>query len=495
MAIKRLYLSVRNALRTGGRYTSLSGLRTIQGCSDDVYPLIVIDQAGRPVPHVTEWYRLSRLNTGPATTRATRLGLLLPAFSFLLDCHWEWNASPLLLRKHLMIFFNEALSCILSPDSSIDGYYVKPGKDTPLTYSSLRGVCAALRNFYDVMRKAGYYPYSNPMESDFLRELRPLRIESEQAVHALEVSGQLPSTFGRRASAFFHVDKKGDWAPDERLSLPDFINGLGDAIEKMLADSRLSYRDKSIIGLLRYTGARVSEIVGMTVGGYRSFKHDGIVGRAMIRNKRSNGVEDKRIYFDEAIEVQKWLLRYLRYERVHWDPNHIKRLSELPPDAPFFLTQHHTPYSYDSFKWQWRRVYADARQLCPMDFSPHDLRHLLVTEWLILAREELDTESSDYADHKRAFSDLMGWSNPTTIELYDHSVNKVQALGKLFELQRRIRQRGMHLKLTKKATATKSHDEDEEQDVLTHESDIEQDTRLPSSSSASWFKARVRQER
>ena len=73
---------MRNALRTHGRYTSLSGLSTIKGLPSDVYPLIVIDQAGKPVPHITEWYRLSCLETGPATTRATRFGLLLPVFSF-----------------------------------------------------------------------------------------------------------------------------------------------------------------------------------------------------------------------------------------------------------------------------------------------------------------------------------------------------------------------------------------------------------------------------
>ena len=394
-----------------------------------------------------------------------------------------------------MTFFQEALRCTLTRDPSADGYYVQPGKDTPLTYSSLRGVCAALRNFYEVMQNAGNYTYGNPMESDILRQLRPVRVASEQAVCTLEALGELPSTYGRRANAFLRVDKHGDWVPDERMSLPDFINGLSDAVEKMLEDPRLSCRDKSIIGLLRYTGARVSEIVGMTVGGFRSFTRDGVVGQAMVRNKRSNGVEEKRIYYDEAIEVQKWLLRYLRYERVRWDPNHTKRLSDLPPDAPLFLTQHHTPYTYDAFEWQWRRVYADARKLCPVDFSPHDLRHLLVTEWIILARKEWDKESEDYADHKRAFSDLMGWDNPTTIELYDHSVNKVEALGKLFELQRRIQQRGAHLMPTTTATAATVQDEDVDEPDLTHEATIEQYGDVQSSSSVSWFKARVRLER
>jgi hypothetical protein len=234
------------------------------------------------------------------------------------------------------------------------------------------------------------------------------------------------------------------------------MTGLANAVEHMLHDPRLCLRDRAVIGLLRNTGARASEITGMTVGGYRAFTRDGILGEALVVNKGSGGIAEKRLYFHEAVGLQRTLLRYLREERRRWDPEDRTRLADLPDEAPFFLTERGTPYSYETFKWHWRKVFPAARKRCPIDFSPHDLRHLLVTELLVRARAEWDPHSPEYADVKRGLVDLFAWADPTTIELYDHSVDRAAALGLLGAWQRAIAERAA--KPVRRAPALPAHE-------------------------------------
>ncbi len=437
---------MRETRRERGRYASLSGMRVIKGDPGDAFPLLIVDRQGLLVPHAAEYYRLRLLECEPRSTTDTYLGHLLPVLSFLSEAGRDWAAPPREVRQSFFMFLRQELHCTVSPDTDLDGFRYAVTKETPVSESTLRGIVAALRDFYRLMRRAGYYAHENPFESALLRELNRVRaraLENAGAPDHAGIRSEPWAASGRRPSAFFRAAKKADWSPDMRIGLPAVVQGLADAADCMMRDPRLSLRDRAVIGLLRHTGARASEITDMTVGGYRSFTRDGILGEARVKNKGSGGVEEKRIDFGAATDLQDTLRRYIEKERPRLDPDGRKRLADVSNDAPLFLTSNGTPYGCECFKWHWRKVYPQARKLCPVDFSPHDLRHLLVTELLIMARERWDKGNPDYADQKRVIATgVMWWADPSTIEVYDHSVDKVDALGLLADLQRRIGERG-----------------------------------------------------
>ncbi len=61
-----------------------SGLRKVPGKPGSAYAIIVVDQQGRPVSHLSEWYR-RRQEPGPDRTRRTYLGMLFPVMGFFLE--------------------------------------------------------------------------------------------------------------------------------------------------------------------------------------------------------------------------------------------------------------------------------------------------------------------------------------------------------------------------------------------------------------------------
>jgi len=65
-----------------------------------------------------------------------------------------------------------------------------------------------------------------------------------------------------------------------------------------------------------------------------------------------------------------------------------------------------------------------------------------VTELLLEARGRCDKTSAVYLDLKLAIAAMMGWRSPQTIDVYDHSLDRLEALGVLHALQESIRDRG-----------------------------------------------------
>jgi len=431
---------MRAPLRRHGRYASRSGMTTVKGQPGAPFELIVVDGEGRPVPCLTAWYRLHK-QSGPNRTRDTYLGYLLPVFSFLQERQWSWDAPPATVRRSLLTFQQECLHLTTAPDHRQDGYILTATRDTPLSESGLRCLSAALADFYRVMAEAGLYAYANPLTSELLvrgARDRARLIENAGAPEHAGIRGESRTGAGRQPTAFFRTGHSGPWSPVRHIGLPAVLHGLQMALDAMINRPGLAAREKAVLLLLRYTGARVHEIVGMTVGGYRSHTRGGVVGQALVVNKGSQGRESKEINFAAVPQVHRALRRYLQKERPGDDPHGRTHLAQVGDDEPFFLARGGTPYTYWTFKYHWRRLYAAACTQCPVAFSPHDIRHLFITEWLLLAREHWGKESPSYADTKQAISTVMGWRSPATIDAYDHSLDEVAALALQAELQRRI---------------------------------------------------------
>src|SRR5260370_28360268 len=150
------------------------------------------------------------------------------------------------------------------------------------------------------------------------------------------------------------------------------------------------------------------------------------MAKNILRNV-SYGREIKTIYFAHNPRVAEALNVYLEQMRPLHDPAGRHRLIDVAPDSPLFLTERGTPYSPKVFYWHWYRHYTSLQALCPVRFSPHDLRHLFVTEYLIKLKQACGsgTESFDsekYLREREAFGKtIMAWRSSHTIDIYDQS--------------------------------------------------------------------------
>src|SRR5204863_176599 len=99
------------------------------------------------------------------------------------------------------------------------------------------------------------------------------------------------------------------------------------------------------------------------------------------------------------------------------------------------------------FYWHCYKHYEPLRDKCPVRFSPHDLRHLFISEYLIKLKRECGAgtnqfQETDYLQAREAFGSLiMGWSSSKTINIYDHTRDGEKTLSVLVDYQKDLSQR------------------------------------------------------
>jgi site-specific recombinase XerD len=406
--------------------TTLSRIRRVRGQPGDPYELIFLDQQDRIIVPLTEWYRL-RQAQGPASTRNTYLSCLMPFFTFLTEDGCPWNAPPERLRRALIAFHRDYLGCKIHFDRETDTVEIGLTRDTPLQESTLRVMRAALRDFYLVMKEAGLYAFANPLSSEVLVALKREQertLANRGAPDHAGVRAETHEQSRRRPTAFLRQCQAQGWKPKVRKELADVRQGIHDVLDAMLDSAEVSAREKAVLYLLQTTGARIHEIALMTVGGYQN---EGLAGQAQVMNKGSYGREVKTIYFAHNPRVQEALNEYIEQMRPLHDQEGRRRLIDVGPHEPLFLTERKTPYSLKAFYWHWYRHYTPLQTKCPVRFSPHDLRHLFVTEYLIKLKracgagtEHFDAEK--YLREREAFGSIvMRWRSTRTIDIYDQN--------------------------------------------------------------------------
>jgi len=419
----------------------MTTIHRIKGKPEDPYEVLFVDQHGHLLVGLTQWYRV-RTSQGPSSTRDTYLACLLPFFAFLAGKGCPWNAPPERLRRVLIDFYRDRLSCLIHPDRVHERVEIVPTRATPLQESTLQVLRAALRDFYLIMRDERMYAFPNPLSSELLLHLKLLHDQTIVNAGAPEHAGIRSESHTRRQpTAFIRYPKAGPWQPDLRKELADVRMGIHAVLDAMLESREVSCREKVVLELLRNTGARLHEIVLLTAGGYRN---EGVAGQAQVVSKGSLGREIKTIYFAHHPTVALLLSSYLEQVRPQQDPQQRTHWASAENTAPVFLTERGTPYSVKAFYYHWYKHYPHYRSLCPVSFSPHDIRHLFITEFLITLREAcgagtayFDTEQ--YQREREAFGSLiMGWRSAQTIDLYDHSRDGAHTLQVLALMQQRL---------------------------------------------------------
>lgn len=426
---------MRVPVRVRGRFASTCGLRKVAGSPGGRYEIIIVDSAGSPISHLTEWYRL-RKQPGGDGTRRTYLNFLLPFFAYVFRKGAAWNGEPEHIRSLVKAFLRDEVVCQVTPDMDVDGYRIQLTGASPLAQSSLRVLCAALRDFYAVMADAGLYAYSSPMHSDLLSAWKREHLKQTRNAGAPEHAGTRGETQEenwKHPTAYFRQKRGLPWKPTLALEPELALQRVRDAIASMIRQAP-TQRDRVILMLLNYTGARLSEILGLTAGGYRKDKH---ACRAKIIDKGSCEREEKTIYFTPAIE--RALIQYIRTERARHDQQGRKRIDQLADNEPLFLTRRGTAYRRGSFYYHWRIWLAavppdkHTEKLGPVAFAPHDIRHAYVT-WIVRQmKQRYKKDAEKLSTLREVFQRRMAWRSPLTIKCYDHSDSEREKLEQFDE--------------------------------------------------------------
>jgi integrase len=416
--------------RHHGRFVALSGLKKLAPPSGSPYPLLIVDANGLPVFFLCEWYRC-KVEMAPGRTAATYLDMLLPWAAFLLRRGFKWNDSPDRIRAYLVEFLRDDVGCLVSPDNKReDGLFIETTGTSPLSKSSLGVLLAALTNVYEILIGGGYYPYPNPLRSEKMIALKREHIRQVKNAGAPDHAGTRGESWQQTNRAFptntFHQRRGKVWEPELVLEPDTVQERMRETIDYMARHTTF-LRDQIILLLLRQTGARLSEILEMTIGGYRSAYHK---GRALVKNKGSKGREEKLIHFTPTIDAA--LVKYVRTERARYDPHGRKRLEELDDRDPLFLTRTGRSYTRTAFYYNWKKLFEPAQQQFNQEervsFTPHDLRHLRVTRAVIKIRKDAKGDAAEEAALLEGFQDLMGWRSPETMATYTKTMNKRKAI-------------------------------------------------------------------
>jgi integrase/recombinase XerD len=162
-------------------------------------------------------------------------------------------------------------------------------------------------------------------------------------------------------------------------------------------------RDRALLGVLAYTGARVGAVAKLRLRDYRNLGE-----HRVLRFKEKNG-KDKEIPVRHD-DLAKWLDEYIAAAGITED--------ELKSKAPLFraadgkrkaLTT--DPYAAHSVRQMMKRRLTDAG--LPELFSPHSFRVTVITD---LLDQNVPLEDVQY---------LAGHASPTTTRVYDRRRRKV----------------------------------------------------------------------
>jgi integrase len=421
--------------RKQGRFMALSGLTKLTAPPGSQYPLLIVDSAGSPVFFLCEWYRRQKA-VDPGRTPDTYLDMALPWAGFLLRHNYAWNAEPDRLLIFLIEFLRDDVGCQVGFDGlREDGWCVQTTGASPLSKSSLGVLLAALTSIYDTLIGAGYYAYRNPLHSQRLLQLRQEHLRQIKNAGAPDHAGIRSETRAETNRTFptnqFRQRRGKVWEPQVVLEPDTVQERMHKTIDYMVQHATF-LRDQVILLLIRQTGARLSEVLDMTAGGYRHARH---AGQALVKNKGSRGREEKTIHFTTSLD--RHLLRYVQTERAKYDPHGRSRLEDLDDRDPLFITRTGKPYSRPAFYHNWNKLFPLAQSQFKktehVEFTPHDLRHLRTTRAITKLRKDAGGDAATEAALLEGFQHLMGWQSPETMATYVKTMNKRQAIKAILE--------------------------------------------------------------
>jgi integrase len=442
---------MRNQRGSRGRFSSLYGTTTLRLAAEFPFPpggprygCLVFDRDGQLVVGLNEWYRLMH-GVGAARTRETYLAVLRPWFGFLGRHGYAWNAWPDAVREYTRLFLIEA-GCVLR-GGRVDGWFVQATSRSPMSNSGLHLLIAALRSFYSVMRRGVFdehdqrshplYAYDNPMYSPILLAWRSEHrkwIRNAGAPDHAGIRSESRADSARQPVGFFQVRRQPLEPPVARDAEPTRLAILA-GVRYMIDHAPM--REAVILRMLLESGARVSEVLGLTAGGIRRAQNPkiGIDVAALVRGKGEHTVR-KPIWC--SAETRDQLRRYVARERSELDPHGRTRLEDLDDDDAIFLSNRRRQLGYSGFRIVFNRQLGKAQHhfgsgphepsavpIALPSITPHTIRHLHTTFRVKKVRELFATP----AERERALEALvddLGWRSAEMLKTYDHAITRAE---------------------------------------------------------------------
>jgi site-specific recombinase XerD len=194
-------------------------------------------------------------------------------------------------------------------------------------------------------------------------------------------------------------------------------------------------REAVILRIMLESGARVSEVLGLTARGLRMAHNPkiGIDVAAFVRNKGEH-ILGKPIWC--SADTREQLRRYIARDRSQLDSHQRTRLEQLGDDDPIFLSRRKKQLEYSGFGIVFKRLlsnaqrhfgsapqHPDAIQVLLPSITPHTIRHLHTTFRVKKVRELFRTP----AERERALEALvddLGWRSAEMLKTYDHAITR-----------------------------------------------------------------------
>jgi integrase len=452
-----------------GQFSSLFGTTTLRLAADFPYPLggaryerLVFDAEGQLLVALNEWYRLME-GVGAARSRDTYLAVLRPWFGFLAQRGYAWNAQPEAVREYTRLFLLEA-GCALQK-GRIEGWVVQASNRSPISTNGLHLLIAALRSFYSVMRRGAFdaadqhfhplYAFDNPMYSKVLLAWRSEHrkwLRNAGAPDHAGIRSQSRTAEAQQPVGFFQVRRQPLEPPVARDSEPRQLTILA-GVRYMI--DHAPARDAVILRALLESGARVSEVLGLTAGGLRRALNPkiGIDVTALVRNKGEHTLS-KPIWC--SADTREQLRRYIARERSQLDREGRSMVEELGDDEPIFLSRRKRQLEYSGFRIVFNRLLAkaqrhfatapknpDAVPLALPSITPHTIRHLHTTFRVKKVRELFSTPAARERAMEALVDDL-GWRSAEMLKTYDHAITKAELRELLASSMRQILEDAPH---------------------------------------------------
>ena len=374
---------------------------------------IVVDGQGHPHLALTQLYQQLRQELSDGTAH-TYLQALLPYFSFLEADPWRkqrqdrWDSPPESIRESVRDYLLKQLHCKVRRYGMYE--VVKLSAQSP---STVRVFLSALKRFYASAIFTDEYPYVHPLTNPvvhLLEEVDRDETETRRSNPKMPAESGIEVPESKRSSDnyFRLVDDK--WRPepidDPSLHLR-LITGFKQA--------NMSRRDQIIIRMAFESGARISELLALTV---KDWQKRGGQQEATACSKGSHGRRVKIIRF--SMETAKLLHLYVNEDRVRVDPQH-RAFAQLSDHDPLFLSARRKPYSYDAFIPHWERLCRTIG----IDLNIHGLRHWYVCQMMRLIHEMAQTPG-EVERRKEEMVRYMAWRSPETLQAYEHYFQAIQ---------------------------------------------------------------------
>jgi integrase len=368
-----------------------------------LFSLVVVDADGRPHFPLTTFYHRLKQQLSDGTAR-TYLNSILAFFQYLTTDAWrvscgdQWTASPGTVQQAVRDYLLEWLHCKVQPKKTYA--FVTLTAQSP---STVRLFLASLKQFYAIMIWEGYYSFTNPLLDPAARLLDELEREEEGRHRMPQVSGVEDPVTVYPSENFFRL-AKDSW---EVTPVDDPL--LGKTLVEGAIKAGLCLRDQIVVRMALESGARIVEILTLTVGDWREL---GCNQEVRACSKGSRGRRVKRLRFSST--TARMLRQYINTDRAVLDLEQ-RRLEQLSERDPLFLSQRRKPYGYEAFKPHWKRLC----QTVSITLNIHAMRHWYTTMAMRMIMEDAQS-SAEIVLRKEELVRYMAWRNPETLKTYEN---------------------------------------------------------------------------